>query len=177
MNLSIGRSQHADYFKGYIDALKVTKGEALYDANFTPSTSAPTIDNTSNSYTGLHNVESVYNALKKIMSQMDTEYKVNNEGKIDAGPRENLFVGHGTNDPLAIIVRDSSGEDPGIIGLNPDALTTQFEAEDWVSGVEYLKNVGSDGQNIDLVERFLTDVPYYDLFGNPLRKSCLCQRI
>ena len=170
MNLSIGRSQHADYFKGYIDSLKVTKGEALYDANFTPSTSAPTIDNTSNSYTGLHNVESVYNALKKIMSQMDTEYKVTNEGKIDAGPRENLFVGHGTNDPLAIIVRDSSGEDPGIIGLNPDALTTQFEAEDWVSGVEYLKNVGSDGQNIDLVERFLTDVPYYDLFGNPLER-------
>ena len=76
MNLSIGRSQHADYFKGYIDSLKVTKGEALYDANFTPSTSAPTIDNTSNSYTGLHNVESVYNALKKIMSQMECNTSV-----------------------------------------------------------------------------------------------------
>ena len=170
MKLSIGRSQQADYFKGYIDGLKITKGEALYLANFTPSSSAPTIDTTSNSYTGLHNVESVLNALKKIMSQMDTEYRVNNTGTLDAGPRENLFEGHGTNDPKAIIVRDSSGEDPGIIGLNPDALTTQFEAEDWVSGVEYLKNVGSDGQNIDLVERFLTNVPYYDLFGNKLER-------
>jgi hypothetical protein len=170
MKFSIGRSQQADYFKGFIDGLKVTKGESIYNANFTPSTTAPVIDTTSNSYTGLHNVESVLNAMKKIMSQMDTEYRVNNTGTIDAGPRENLFEGHGTNDPKAIIVRDSQGEDPGIIGLNPDALTTQFEAEDWVSGVEYLKNVGSDGQNIDLVERFLTNVPYYDLFGNKLER-------
>ncbi len=170
LNFSIGKSQQADYFKGYIDGLKVTKGEALYNSNFTPSTSAPTVDNTANSYTGLHNVESVLNALKKVMSQMDTEYKVNTNGTIDAGPSESLFQGHNDDEPKAIIVRDSSGEDPGIIGLNPDALTTQFEAEDWVSGVEYLKNVGSDGQNIDLVERFLTDVPYYDLFGNPLER-------
>ena len=170
LNLSIGRSQQADYFKGYIDGLKFTKGEALYNANFTPSTSAPTVDNTANNYKGLHNVESVLNALKKVMSNLDTEYRVNNTGTLDAGPRENLFEGHGTNDPKAIIVRDSAGEDPAIIGLNPDALTTQFEAEDWVSGVEYLQNVGSDGQNIDLVERFLTDVPYYDLFGNKLER-------
>jgi len=170
MKLSLGRSQQADYFKGYIDGLKITKGEARYLANFTPSGSAPTIDTTANNYTGLHNVESVLNAIKKVMSQMDTEYRINNTGTLDAGASENLFVGHGTNDPTAVIVRDSSGEDPAIIGLNPDALTTQFEAEDWVSGVEYLKNVGSDGQNIDLVERFLTDVPYYDLFGNKLER-------
>jgi len=170
MNLSIGRSQQADYFKGYIDGLKFTKGEALYTANFTPSTSAPDIDETVNNYTGNHNLESAYSAIKKVMSQMETEYKINTNGLLDAGLPENIFIGHGDNIPTAIIVRDSSGEDPAIVGLNPDALTTQFEAEDWVAGVEYIENVGSDGENIDLIERFLTDVPYYDLFGDPLQR-------
>lgn len=169
LNLSIGRSQQADYFKGYIDGIKITKGESIYTSAFTPSSSAPTIDSTTNLYTGNHNLESAYNAIKKVSTQLDTEFRVNNNGTIDAGPKENLFEGHDV-DPLAIIVRDSSGEDPGIIGLNPDALTTQFEAEDWVSGVEYLDSVGSDGDNIDLYERFLTNIPYYDLHGNKLER-------
>lgn len=170
LNLSIGRTQQSNYFKGYIDGFKFTKGEALYDTAFTPSTTAPTIDNTANNYKGTHNVESVFSAIKKVMSILDTEFRVNHNGTIDAGPRENLFVGHGDNDPNAIIVRDSSGEDPGIIGLNPDALTTQFEAEDWVAGVEYLVDSGVDGQKIDTIERFLTDIPYYDLHGNKLMR-------
>ena len=169
LDLSIGRSQQADYFKGYIDGLKFTKGEALYDANFTPA-GTPTIDTTANNYTGNHNLESAYSAIKKVMSQLESEYRINTNGTLDAGLPENVFVGHGTNTPTAIIVRDAQGEDPGIIGLNPDALTTQFEAEDWVAGVEYIENVGSDGEHIDMYERFLTDVPYYDLFGNPLER-------
>jgi hypothetical protein len=169
LKLSIGRSQQADYFKGYIDGLRITKGEALYDANFTPNTT-PTIQTTVNDYTGNHNVESAYSAIKKVMSQLEAEYRINTTGTLDAGLPENVFVGHGTNEPTAIIVRDSGGEDPAIIGLNPDALTTQFEAEDWVAGVEYLENVGSDGEHMDSYERFLTDVPYYDLFGNPLER-------
>ena len=169
LDLSIGRSQQADYFKGYIDGLKFTKGEALYDANFTPA-GTPTIDTTANNYTGNHNLESAYSAIRKVMSQLEAEYRINTNGTLDAGLPENVFVGHGTNVPTAIIVRDAQGEDPGIIGLNPDALTTQFEAEDWVAGVEYIENVGSDGEHIDLYERFLTDVPYYDLFGNPLER-------
>jgi len=170
MNLSIGRSQQADYFKGYIDSLRFTKGEALYDADFTPSTTPLAVQDTENNYKGVHNVESVYSAIKKVMSNLDTEFRVNYNGTLDAGPREDIFVGHGDNDPTAIIVRDSSGEDPAIIGLNPDALTTSFEAEDWVAGVEYLTDAGVDGKKIDSVERFLTDIPYYDLFGNPLER-------
>ena len=169
LKLSIGRSQQADYFKGYIDGLRITKGEALYDASFTPDTT-PTIQTTVNNYTGNHNVESAYSAIKKVMSQLEAEYRINTNGTLDSGLPESIFVGHGTNEPTAIIVRDSGGEDPAIIGLNPDALTTQFEAEDWVAGVEYLENVGSDGEHMDSYERFLTNVPYYDLFGNPLER-------
>lgn len=170
LNLSIGRSQQADYFKGYIDGLKVTKGQALYDADFTPSSSAPSIDDTVNTYTGNHNVESAYSAIKKVMSQLEAEYRINTNGTLDAGSPKDIFVGHDDEEPTAIIVRDSGGEDPAIIGLNPDALTTQFEAEDWVMGVEYLENVGSNGEYMDSYERYLTDVPYYDLFGNPLER-------
>jgi len=170
LHLSIGRGQQADYFKGYIDGLKFTKGESLYDADFDVPTSAPTIDQTANLYKGNHNLESAFSAIKKVMSQLETEYRINTNGTLDAGLPENVFVGHGTDTPTAIIVRDSQGEDPGITGLNPDALTTQFEAEDWVAGVEYIENAGSDGENIDLYERFLTEVPYYDLFGNPLER-------
>ena len=61
LNLSIGRTQQSNYFKGYIDGFKFTKGEALYDTAFTPSTTAPTIDNTANKKP--HNIESI---LKKV---------------------------------------------------------------------------------------------------------------
>ena len=170
LKFSIGRSQGSDYFKGYLDGLRVTKGSALYTSNFTPSTTELSTTSTTGLYNGEHYVESVYSAINKVSQQLDTEYRVNTDGTLDAGLKEVLFEGHGTNEPPAIIVRDVSGEDPSISGLTPEQITAQFDAEDYVSGVELLTQAQGSSQQADHAEAFDENTPYRDLFGAKLER-------
>ena len=63
-----------------------------------------------------------------------------------------MFEGHGTNEPPAIIVRDVSGEDPSISGLTPEQITAQFDAEDYVSGVELLTQAQGSSQQAQVTD-------------------------
>ena len=170
LKFSIGRSQGSDYFKGYIDGLRVTKGTALYTANFTAPSSELSTTSTTGLYNGEHYVESVYSAINTISEQLETEYRINTNGTLDAGKKEVLFGGHGTNEPPAIIVRDVSGEDPAISGLTPEQITAQFDAEDYVSGVELLTQAEGSSQQADHAEAFDNNTPYKDLFGADLER-------
>ena len=186
LDLSIGRSQGSDYFYGYLDGIKYTKGESLYNANFTPSTSAPAIENTTSNYYGRHHLETVTSALQKLAVQLDVEYKLRigkssdntarpiangtNEGKllIDVGPRENLFDGH-SSDPTSIIVRDGSGDDPSITGLNPSAIKSSFDASEYASLVEF---VYQDGKSeYDAIDVFDSNNPYRGINGELLERA------
>ena len=194
LNLSIGRSQISDYFYGYIDGLKITKGTAKSVVNgstgvvtFPVPTSAPTVDNSQDQYTGTHYVETVLAALNKIASQLDIEWRIRigtvddnsnrpipngtNAGKVllDVGPRENLFVGHGLNeDAQAVVVRGTSGEDPSIVGLDPSSIKSEFDAREYVSTVEYL--VTTSGHTADLLDVTDDNIPYKDMHGQPLER-------
>ena len=170
LKFSIGRSQGSDYFKGYIDGLRVTKGTALYTADFTAPSSELSTTSTTGLYNGEHYVETVYSAINTISEQLGTEYRVNTTGTLDAGKKEVLFGGHGTNEPPAIIVRDVSGEDPAISGLTPEQITAQFDAEDYVSGVELLTQAEGSSQQADHAEAFDNNTPYRDLFGADLER-------
>ncbi len=170
LKFSIGRSQGSDYYKGYIDDFRVTKGSALYTSNFTAPTAALTTTSTTGLYNGEHYVESVYSAINKVSEQLGTEYRVNTDGTLDAGLKTVIFQGHGTAEPPAIIVRDSSGEDPSITGLTPEQITAQFDAEDYVSGVELLSQTQGSSQQADHAEAFDSNTPYRDLYGAKLER-------
>ena len=170
LKFSIGRSQGSDYFKGYIDGLRVTKGTSLYTSNFTAPTTELSTTSTTGLYNGEHYVESVYSAINTVSEQLGTEYRVNTTGTLDAGIKDVLFEGHGTNEPPAIIVRDVSGEDPAISGLTPEQITAQFDAEDYVSGVELLTQAEGSSQQADHAEAFDSNIPYKDLFGADLER-------
>lgn len=193
MDLSIGKSQTADYFHGYIDGLKWTKGEGQVNidnsgvATFTVPTSAPTIDTTQNAYYGKHHIETVKSAMDKMTTQLDVEYKMRigtsaddtprpipggtNQGKLllDVGPRENLFAGH-SSDPTVLVVRESSGDDPSITGLNPSAIKTSFDASEYVSVVEYIADYG-DGQRYDALDVVDDNNPYKGINGEELERA------
>ena len=186
LDLSIGRSQGADYFYGYIDGLRISKGVSKYNANFSAPTSAPAIVTTNSNYFGKHHIETVASALDKASVQLDVEYKLRigtsaddtprpipggtNVGKLllDVGPRENLFAGH-SSDPTTLIVREGSGDDPSITGINPASIKTSFDATEYVSTVEYIY---SDGNNeydaLDVVDK---DNPYRGINGEKLERA------
>ena len=186
LDLSIGRSQGADYFYGYIDGLRISKGVAKYTANFTAPTSAPEIVTTNANYYGKHHIETVASALDKASVQLDIEYKLRigtdaddtprpipggtNVGKLllDAGPRESLFAGH-SSDPTTLIVREGSGDDPAITGINPASIKTSFDATEYVSTVEYIYQDGN--ASYDAVDVVDTDNPYRGINGEKLERA------
>ena len=186
LDLSIGRSQGADYFYGYIDGIRISKGVAKYTSNFTAPSSAPAIVTTNANYYGKHHIETVASALDKASVQLDIEYKLRigtdaddtprpipggtNQGKLllDAGPRESLFAGH-SSDPTTLIVREGSGDDPAITGLNPASIKTSFDATEYVSTVEYIYQDGNS--TYDAVDVVDTDNPYRGINGEKLERA------
>lgn len=193
MNLSIGKSQGADYFYGYIDGLKWSKGvgQVNIDSNgvatFTVPSTAPALETTQNAYYGKHHIETVKSALDKAATQLDIEYRTRigtsaddgnrpipggtNQGKLllDVGPRESLFSGHDT-DPTVLVVRESSGDDPAITGLNPSAIKSSFDASEYVSIVEYIADYG-DGKQYDALDVIDSKNPYKGINGEELERA------
>ena len=187
LDLSLGRSQGADYFYGYLDGVEFTGGRAKYTDDFTVSSTAPTIINTTANYYGKHHIETVASALDKMSVQLDVEYKLRigtsaddtnrpipggtNVGKLllDVGPKENLFVGHGSNDPTTLIVREGSGDDPAITGLNPESIKSAFDASEYVSVVEYIYEDGN--QAYDALDVIDDKNPYRGLNGEKLERA------
>ena len=167
-SLQIGKGQGGNFFEGFIDGLVITRGSAKYYNAFTPSTSAPTKTTANKTYTGKHYMESAYKSIKTISTSLGSEFKMNNDGTLDAGPASALFSGHGTSTPQGMIVRRMSGPDPAITGYSGVDLSTEFVAEDFVSRVELIAS--QYGKEINLGQADEKSVPYKDLFGNTLER-------
>ena len=167
-SLQIGKGQGGNFFEGFIDGLVITRGTAKYFDAFTPSTSAPTATTANKTYTGSHYMESAYKTLKTVCTTLDAEFKIQNDGTIDVGPSSSLFTGHGNSTPTGIIVRRLSGPDPEITGYSGIDLTTEFNAEDFVSRVELIAS--NYGAEINLGQADEKNNPYKDLHGNELER-------
>ena len=167
-SLQIGKGQDGNFFEGYLDGMVITRGTAKYWDAFTPSTSAPTATTANKTYTGKHYLESAYRSIKTICTALDAEFKMQNDGTIDVGPRSALFTGHEDSTPEGMIVRRLSGSDPNIKGYSGVDLSTEFNAEDFVSRVEL--TASQVGSTINLGQADAKDVPYKDLFGNELER-------
>ena len=135
-----------------------------------------TISNPAGTYTGQHFVETALSALKFVSEILDTEYRINPNGTIDAGPAANLFVGVGTNEPTSVVVKTAYGEDPEYQGVTPQGLRSEFDASDWVSRVDFTGEVGYFDIATDVAgEANLSSNPYKDLHGNALKRVGLVQ--
>ena len=135
-----------------------------------------TISNPSNKYTGSHFVETAYSALQFVSEILNTEFRVNMNGSLDAGPAANLFEGVGTAQPKSIVVKSAYGQDPEMEGVVPQGLKTEFDAIDWVSRVDFTGEVGYFKIPTDVAgEANLASNPYKDLHGNALKRVGLVQ--
>ena len=118
-------------------------------------------------YTGDHYLESVYKAVKYVCEHFDAEFYVDNEGYLYAGRPEDIFSGHDT-DPTAIIIREGQGEDPNIEGFIPAAITTGFNAEEYITKVELIPTGAS--KEVSMAEATVSTNEYKDLFNNNLKR-------
>ena len=135
-----------------------------------------TITNPAGTYTGTHFVETALSALKFVSEVLDTEYRVNMNGTIDAGPAANLFQGVGTATPNTIVVKTAYGQDPNLEGVVPIGLRTEFDAADFVTRVDFTGEVGFFDIATDVAgEANLSSIPYKDLHGNALKRVALVQ--
>ena len=166
--LQIGKGQNGNYFEGYLDGMVITRGNAKYWDAFTPSTSAPTATTANKTYTGKHYMESAYKAVQDICVAVGAEFKIQNDGTLDVGPASSLFSGHENQTPEGMIVRDLSGPDPTITGYSGIDLSTEFNAEDFVSRVELIAS--NYGAEINLGQADAKNVPHKDLHGNTLER-------
>ena len=135
-----------------------------------------TINNPTGTYTGSHFVETALSALKFVSEVLDTEYRVNPNGTLDAGPSANLFEGVGASVPKSIVVKSAYGQDPNLEGVVPQGLRTEFDATDWVSRIDFTGEVGYFKIPTDVAgEANLSSNPYKDLHGNALKRVGLVQ--
>ena len=167
-SLQIGKGQDGNFFEGYLDGMVITRGNAKYWDAFPLSASAPTATTENKTYTGKHYMESAYKSLKTICTSLDAEFKMQNDGTIDVGPRTSLFTGHEDSEPTGMIVRRLSGLDAGVKGYSGADLKTEFNAEDFVSRVELIAS--NYGKEINLGQADAKDNPYKDLHGNELER-------
>lgn len=135
-----------------------------------------TISNPGTNYTGSHFVETAYSALQFVSEVLNTEFRVNMNGSLDAGPAANLFEGVGTAQPKSIVVKSAYGQDPEMEGVVPQGLKTEFDAMDWVSRIDFIGEVGYFDVATDVAgEANLSSIPYKDLHGNALKRVGLVQ--
>ena len=106
----------------------------------------------SGTYSGSHFVQTSLAALKEVSEVLSTEYRINSNGTIDAGPSANLFAGV-NSDPTTIVVRTGYGEDPAFEGIVPQGLKTEFDATDFVSRVDFVGEVDSFDTATDVAEQ------------------------
>ena len=146
------------------------------EAGNTQAITQGTISEPASTYTGSHFVETAGSALKFVSETLGTEYRVNPNGTIDAGPAANLFEGVGTATPKAIVVKTAYGQDPSMEGVVPQGLKTEFDVQDFVSRVDFTGEVGFFDIATDVAgEANIASNPYKDLHGNALKRVALVQ--
>ena len=137
------------------------------DSGNTSSIIKGTVTETGTNFTGRFIYTTAKTALQELCVSTGAEYRINPDGEIDVGAQSALFV----TTPETIIVRQNTGEDPNINSVGIEQLSTQFNAEDYVSEVRLL---GEDA-GFAVTEGVATQssIPYKDLFGNTMKRTAL----
>ena len=81
-------------------------------------------------YTGSHQWETPLDAIRTVCAAMGAEYKVNPDGTIDAGPKEDVYT---ITTPTVVVVRTGHGSDSSYTGINVQRTSSSLTARPYVS--------------------------------------------
>ena len=127
------------------------------------------------SYSGSHFVETTLSALKHICETLNVEYRVNPDATLDVDNPAFLWEGV-ADEPSTVVVKTGYGDDPTYTGISPVGSRTEFNARDYVTGVDFIAEIGvyDDATDVEGEARLNAgEIPYYDIHGNKLQRTGL----
>lgn len=112
-------------------------------------------------YSGRHQWVHRRNAIDYVTSTFSAEWRVNNDGTLDAGTAADLYDAT----PKAMLVKRGYGKDLGVTAY-PGKIDSAEDIEAWTSRVVVLAQGEGDAINTGTADN--ASNPYLDLFGNPV---------
>lgn len=133
-----------------------------------PAITEGTLFSMPGTYTGTHQWQSPRTAIAYVCDTFGANFRVNNNGTLDAGPASSLFV---TN-PHCVITRRNYGHDMQYAGL-PGSFETTRDVQDFTTRVVLLaqgtgNDIATGSANINPILN-----PYKDIHGNTLVRTRL----
>lgn len=119
-------------------------------------------------YSGVHQYESPLEAIRTVCASVGAEFRVNPDGTIDAGPKEDIFVGIETPQ---VVITGEIGKDPAYLALDADEMTLSLDANPYASRVIV---VTEDSDNNETLVGYIDRSPaptQLDLHGNALSRT------
>jgi len=120
-------------------------------------------------YTGRHQWETPRQAITYVTDTFSSdgnivEWRANGDGTLDAGPIESLY---NVTTPSAILVRNDTGRDMRLLGLQAD-MSMDYDVEDLTTRIVLLAQ--GEGTTIATGTADADPFPYKNLFGDPIRQ-------
>ena len=148
--------------------------EAAIDALLPPAITKGTITEPAGTfYTGEHQWESPLEAIRTVVASMESEYRINPDGTLDAGPSPDVY---NINAPTIIIQRGNlTGSDILYTGVEVDSLTSILDATQYVTRAIVTT---TDSDNVTTLVGGQDRSPattYYDMHGNLVRLTLVLQ--
>lgn len=134
-----------------------------------PAITEGTLHSVAGTYTGSHQWQTPRAAIQYVCDTFNAEFRINNNGTIDAGIPSDLFV----TTPTALIVRQGAGHDPTLAGL-PGKFETDQDVEDYTTRVVLLAQ-GDNGSSLYTGSADISPAlnPYKDVHGNTVVRTRL----
>ncbi len=121
-------------------------------------------------YTGNHQYESPLEAIRTVCASIGAEFRVNNDGTIDAGPKAALFTGITTPE---VVITGEIGKDPSFLALDAEEMQLSLDAAPYASRVIV---VTEDSDNVQTTVGFVDRAPsptQNDIHGNTLARTLM----
>lgn len=119
-------------------------------------------------YTGTHQYESPLEAIRTVCASIGAEFKVNPDGTIDAGPKENVFNGIGSPE---VVITGDIGKDPAYLALDAEEMQLSLDASPYASRVIV---VTEDSDNVQTLVGYIDRSPApteLDIHGNAINRT------
>lgn len=124
-------------------------------------------------YTGVHQWETPLEAIRTICASLGCEFRVNNDGTLDAGPKEDIFL---IDDPQ-VVVTAGAGKDPIYLALDSEQMAISFDAEPLATRVIV---VAEDSDNVRTLVGYVDRIPSItelDIHGNAIERTYMTETL